>query len=314
MAKDKPTDDSTACDPAVRAGFAGVTHTALGADPSPTPYGSADDLILRKRYTASGAPTFAPVRLDDTSWRLPTQFAYTSEGGITYVVPRDEKTFRTDLTSIPWVFAWLLPSNGPHVPGVLLHDGLVRDELKEREPTHAGPEVDRVEADRLLREANRRCGVPFLRRWLIWTGVMLATLRVVWSKPLSPEEVQRQDEPGWREEPRWWATMICFFGTIAIIGLVATLDLFDAQFSFWFLDPPQVPWMADRAWWIELLAGGAGAVIIPLIGAVVFGRYWRVGAIAGIWLAVLLHATLAVAATYTAIQLAERGVRTVGLR
>ncbi len=297
MTEDDPIDDDAATsDPAVHAGFAGVTTADLGADPSPTPYGSADDPILGKRYTATGAPTFAPVRVDDTSWRLPTRFAYTSEDGITYAVPRDVETFRTDLTSIPWVFAWLLPSNGPHVPGVLLHDGLVRDEVKERDPTHAGPEVDRVEADRLLREANRRCGVPFLRRWLIWTGVMLATLRSVWS------------------EFRWWATMIGFFGTIALVGLVATLDLFDAQFSFWFLDPPQVPWMADRSWRIELLAGGAGAVVIPLIGAVVFGRYWRVGAIAGIWLAVLLHATLAVAATYSGIQLAERGVRAVGLR
>ena len=121
-------------------------------------------------------------------------FAYTSEHGDTFVVPRDVDTFTTDLTSIPWVFAWLVPSNGPHVPGVLLHDGLVRDPTEEPNPTHAGPAVDRVEADRLLREANRRCGVRFLRRWLIWTGVMLATLRGVW------------------DETRWWLTMLGFFG------------------------------------------------------------------------------------------------------
>ena len=283
-------------DDAAVAGFAGVTTVALPEPHGPTPPGAVDDPALGLRHLVAGEPVFAPVRLDDESWRLPTRFAYTSEHGDTFVVPRDVDTFTTDLTSIPWVFAWLVPSNGPHVPGVLLHDGLVRDPTEEPNPTHAGPAVDRVEADRLLREANRRCGVRFLRRWLIWTGVMLATLRGVWG------------------ETRWWLTMLGFFGAIAAVGLVATLDLFDARLAIGPLDPVQVPWMADRAWWIELVAGAAGAVVIPAVAAVVFGRHWRVGVIAGIWLAVLLHATLAVAATYTAIQVAERGVRGIGLR
>ena len=33
----------------------------------------------------------------------------------------------TDLTSVPWLFTWLVPKTGAHLPAALLHDGLVGD-------------------------------------------------------------------------------------------------------------------------------------------------------------------------------------------
>lgn len=279
-------------------GFTGVTSTPV--DPSAASADTIIDTDLGLAHTLGGPAAFAPRRVDDSSWELAERFAYIAESGDTFIVPKDLETFGTDLTSIPWVFAWLVPSNGPHVPGVLLHDGLVCSEGREPCPSHFGPEVDRVEADRLLREANRRCGTPFLQRWLIWTGVMLATLKTVWP-PL-----------------RWWATIVGFFGAIALTGLVATVDLFDVDSMIvpvvdWSL-PTQLPWMGSMSWWAELGTGASAALVLPVIASIVFGRHWRVGAIGGAWVGMLLHATIAVAATYSFIQLLERGARTLGLR
>ncbi|WP_300390516.1 DUF1353 domain-containing protein, partial [uncultured Nocardioides sp.] len=41
------------------------------------------------------------------------------------VVPADLATFHTDLTSVPSVFAWLVPRTGRHLPAALVHDALV---------------------------------------------------------------------------------------------------------------------------------------------------------------------------------------------
>ncbi len=248
-----------------------------------------------------GEPRFSLRRCSASTWRFDDQFAYTDVQGRTFVVPADLDSFRSDMMSIPPIFAWLVPANGRHTPGVLLHDGLVRNPLTEPDPTHIGPEVTRVEADRLLREANKRCGTPFLRRWLIWTAVMTATLKSeVWSAV------------------RWWVTIAVLVGVTSGVGVVATIDLFDARtLTLPVVDwqwTPQVPWMGDRPWFIELLTGGVVAVAFPAAISLTFGRYWRVGLIAGLWIAVLLHATLAVGATAAAIAFAERAARWLGLR
>jgi Flp pilus assembly protein TadB len=41
------------------------------------------------------------------------------------VVPADVGTFTTDLTSVPSVFAWLVPRTGRHLPAALVHDVLI---------------------------------------------------------------------------------------------------------------------------------------------------------------------------------------------
>jgi Protein of unknown function (DUF1353) len=184
-----------------------------------------------------------------------------------FVVPADVARFRTDLASIPWVFAWLVPGLGSHLPAVLLHDGLVVGKTEGK--THLGPDVTREEADGILRDAMANLGVPLIRRWLMWTAVILATA-------LSTLR------------PRWYwigVVALTLLG-VATLGVLATLDVADV----WDV----LPWLGDRPWYVELLAGAIFAVLVPLVLSLLWRRLWKAGAIAGVALAFLLHVTVAV--------------------
>lgn len=210
---------------------------------------------------------------DGARFRILRQFGYRDPRypGETFIVPADVAMFRTDLASIPWFFAWLVPGLGTHLPAVLVHDALV---LKPGEAkTHVGPDVDREEADRILRDAMASLGTPFLRRWLMWTAVMLATAF-----------------SSLRPRLRWVPTVVGSLAMVAGLGVVATLDLFDAV--------DLLPWMGERAWFVELATGAAFAFIVPLVLSAPWGRRWRVGFTSGLALALLLHVTLAVALVY----------------
>lgn len=210
---------------------------------------------------------------DGARFRILRQFGYRDPRyrGETFIVPADVATFRTDLASIPWFFAWLVPGLGTHLPAVLVHDALV---LKPGETkTHIGPDVDREEADRILRDAMASLGTPFLRRWLMWTAVMLAT---VFSSL--------------RPRLRWVPTVLGSLAIVLVLGVIATLDVFDAV--------EVLPWMGDRPWFVELAMGAAFAVLVPLVLSLIWGKRWRVGFIAGLALALLIHVTLAVALVY----------------
>jgi hypothetical protein len=189
-----------------------------------------------------------------------------------HVVPGDRDRFRSDLTSVPHLFTWLVPRTGLHLPAALLHDGLVRS---EDEPiSYLGPPVDREEADRIFRDAMGDLGTSVLRRWLMWTAVTLATVREGVIRPAA-----------------YYRTVV--FGSIALIavlGVLATLDLFDATV---FGVAVELPWMGDRPLGQELVGGAVAAIVVPLVLAVLWGRLWRAGAIAGLALAFLLHVTIA---------------------
>jgi hypothetical protein len=195
-----------------------------------------------------------------------------------HVVPADPTTFRSDLTSVPTVFTWLVPRTGVHLPAALLHDGLV---VAPGEPmSFTGPAVDRAEADRIFRDAMADLGTGLLRRWLIWTAVTLATV----AAGVPPVRTRR----------------LVVFGTLAVVvvlGVLATLDLLDVA--------DLLPWMGDRSLGAELLGGAAGAVVVPALFAAAWGRFWRAGLIAGIALALLIHVTLVLTALTVAFQLAD---------
>jgi hypothetical protein len=231
---------------------------------------------------ATGDTMVLQLEPDGARFRILRQFGYRDPGyDEPFIVPKDVTTFRTDLASIPWFFAWLVPGLGTHLPAVLLHDGLV---LKPHEATtHIGPAVDREEADRILRDAMASLGTPVLRRWLMWTAVILATAFSTL-------------------RPRWrWAPLVV--GTLVVVaglGIAATVDLLDGG--------DLLPWMGDRPWYEELALGGLFAIVIPLLVSVLWGRLWRAGAIAGVALALLLHVTIAVALVYGVYWLLERAV------
>jgi hypothetical protein len=257
---------------------------APGEPPDP----GADPRIVLERHSEEGVETFS----------LERRLAYRDRHLGELLVPAD-LGFRTDLTSVPALFTWLVPKTGAHLPAALLHDALVAGSA---DPTSyvstEGHEVDRVEADRIFRDAMADTGTGVVRRWIVWTAVTVATIFVGRQVPWS--------------RPRHWSYRVAAALTIVTIlylGYSSTSDLFDRSWAF----TVDVPWMGERPWWAEVAGGLSGAIVLPLALSLLWGRLRMAGAIAGVMLAVLLHVTVglaAIAATYLAIEhLARRSSR-----
>ena len=248
--------------------------------PGEPPDPGADMRIVLERHAEEGVETFA----------LERRLAYLDRHVGELLVPADPG-FRTDLTSVPALFTWLVPKTGAHLPAALLHDALVAG---RGDPTSyvstAGREVDRVTADRIFRDAMADTGTGVVRRWIVWTAVTVATVFVGRRVPWSPGK-------HWS----YRVAAIVTTATILYLGYSATSDLFDRSWA----GAVEVPWMADRPFWAEVAGGFSGAVVLPLALSLLWGRLRMAGAIAGVLLAVLLHVTVglaAIAATYLAVE------------
>ncbi|MDH3679930.1 MAG: DUF1353 domain-containing protein [Acidimicrobiia bacterium] len=191
------------------------------------------------------------------------------------IVPANLAHFRTDLTSVPRLFTWLVPRTGEHLPAALVHDGLVHgpDEPKSY---IAEEEIDRTTADRIFRSAMCDLGTSWLRRWLVWTAVAAATM---WTGP------SRSITTWVRRAP-----VAITVASVVILGVLATIDLFDCRSI--------LPWMGERTVWVELVLGAIFAILIPAILSVLWGRRWLAGLVAGIALALLVHVTVAIALVF----------------
>lgn len=260
----------------------GTLPSAAGPGEPPDP--AVDPRIVLERHAEDSVELF----------ELRRRLAYLDRHVGELLVPADAG-FRTDLTSVPALFTWLVPKTGAHLPAALLHDALVagRGDPASYVSTD-GREVDRVEADRIFRDAMADTGTGVIRRWIVWSAVTVATIfvgrGVRWSRP------------------KHWSYRIAAAVTIATIvylGYSATADLFDRS---WFL-AIDVPWMGDREFVVELVSGLAGAVVVPLALSLLWGRLRMAGAIAGVLLAVLLHVTLGLAVIATTYLGLERLAR-----
>jgi hypothetical protein len=212
------------------------------------------------------------------------------------LVPADPARFTTDLTSVPTVFAWLVPRTGRHLPAALVHDALV---AHTGEPAYVsrGGRVDRVEADRVFRDAMADTGTGVVRRWLAWSAVTLATIVVAPGAQLP-----------WGPAVGWWRRGVAV-GSLLLIGWLgwcASWDLMDR--GAWLAVP--VPWMPESTPGVELAHGAAGAVVVPLLLGLLWGRFRVAGAVLGVGLALLLHVTVLVAA----LTLLYRAVEAVATR
>ena len=254
---------------------------ARGAEPGEPPSRGRAPRIVLERHTDTGLESFGMQR----------RIAYDDRRLGELLVPADPDVFRTDLTSVPALLTWLVPKTGAHLPAALLHDGLVRDpEEPASYVSTQGRRVDRVEADRVFRDAMADTGTGVVRRWLVWSAVTVATLvlgrGLAWSGART-----------WR----YRAAVALTVGVVVVLGNSAVADLFDASWPLTF----EVPWMGERPWRVELAGGFAGAVTIPLLLGLAWGRFRAAGAIVGVLLAVLLPVTLAlavVAGTYVVIE------------
>lgn len=192
------------------------------------------------------------------------------------LVPRDTDTFESDLTSVPWLFRWLVPRTGRHLPAALLHDGLIGPLQHSTYVSVEGHRILRAHANRVLRDAMADTGTGLVRRWLMWTAVTADTM---WSGRWT----------GWSTGRRWSmrAAVTAMTLIVVVLGAIATLDLFRVG------GVPVLPWM-DQASFAARLGGGlAGAVVIPLVLGLAWGPFRVAGWIFGITLAVLLHVSAA---------------------
>jgi Protein of unknown function (DUF1353) len=102
-------------------------------------------------------------QIDPLDFKMETQLGYRdAHFAEPFIVPADTATFGTDLTSVPVMFQWLVPSIGVHLPAALIHDGLVYSRAEGK--TFVGPDVTREQADRIFRDAMRDLGTPLIRR------------------------------------------------------------------------------------------------------------------------------------------------------
>jgi len=225
--------------------------------------------ICLERHEVDGKETFQIVR----------RFGFRDKGfDEPFIVPADPEMFRSDLTSVPVLFTWLVPRTGNHLPAALLHDGLV---YPPGEPaSYTGPEVSREQADGIFRNAMADLGTGWLRRWLVWTAVILATALT-------------DLRPRWR----WVPVVAGTLAAVSILGVLATIDLFDQC--------TVLPWMADRSWLGELAYGAMAALGIPLVLSLLWGRLYKAGIVACLALAFLLHVTVLLALLSAVYQVIE---------
>jgi hypothetical protein len=231
-----------------------------------------DAEVLLRRLVDNGREEFELLK--------PIGYWHNEEGGI--IVPANLAKFRTDLTSVPSWFTWLIPKSGLHLPAALIHDGLVLapGELKTYVADH---DISREKADQIFRDGMRDLGTTMVRRWLMWTAVTLASL--------------------WHCTHRWWFRVVISLevGLIVVLGAMASVDLLSQK--------ELLPWMGHRGFWVELVSGSVFAVIVPAVLCLLWGRWWRAGIITGLCLALLFHITIAIAIISGLFQGMERLVQ-----
>lgn len=226
---------------------------------------------------------------------LATISYYDRDHDRTITVPHEFAEYSTDLTSVPAWFTWLVPKSGTHLPAALVHDGLVCD--PSQNPTYTvdppGAPIDRIDADVVFRNAMRDAHVGMVRRWLVWAAVTTASL---WQGP-------RLEWPT-RNRLYYRAVIAALVGSIGYLGACATVQVLDRTYAWaW-----PVPWIPEGSWWSELWYGLAGAIVLPSLVSLTWGKYWRAGLIAGVALAALFHVTLAIALLALVYQGLERVV------
>lgn len=102
-----------------------------------------------------------------TSWEVVHGFRYVDQydDDNAHTVP--DGFGPTDLTSVPLFLQWLVRSYGKHTNAALVHDVYWEDDV---------PQATLRKANMVFRHAMWESGVPWLRRWFMWTAVTLAML------------------------------------------------------------------------------------------------------------------------------------------
>lgn len=161
-------------------------------------------------------------------------------------IPREDNP--TDLASVPRFLRWFENPYGKHSLAALIHDELITGE------PNSGRLGSDTLSDRFFREMMRTSGVPWLKRWIMWSAVALRTRFVA---------------GGYR---RW--TIVAWL-LLSVVGISIAVGAVGSSFLDW-------SWPTTPPWLTLAFAFGLIFVAAPL-----WGRQWGaslVSAIAAFWL------------------------------
>lgn len=132
--------------------------------------------------------------VDFRRWSIQTALIYRGKTD-TWKVPRG---FVTDFASVPRFAVWLVPVTGRYTKASILHDWFCCYGIQ------AGLITAR-DTDGVFRRIMREDGVPFVLRWLVWTGVR-------WGAIFNRSGTRR---PGW-----WRDAPVVLFWTVLFAPFV----------------------------------------------------------------------------------------------
>jgi hypothetical protein len=129
--------------------------------------------FLKLEGEGPGDPEVVLKQVGPNSFQLLHGFRYQvpPQGAIHLVPAHDpdrpptDPNNSTDLASVPFWLWWFVASHGLHTRAALLHDQLVDVQ-----------QIERVEADHVFRLALEESKVRWMRRWLMWAAVRIATM------------------------------------------------------------------------------------------------------------------------------------------
>ncbi len=111
----------------------------------------------------NGEIVVSPIQPTGKRWTVKQAFTYIGKTQ-SFTVPEG---FTTDFASVPRPFTWLLPRYGRWTQAAILHDFLWAEAREGR--------IHKFDADGIFNRAMRELGVPYLRRWIMWTAVRWAS-------------------------------------------------------------------------------------------------------------------------------------------
>jgi hypothetical protein len=182
----------------------------------------------------------------------------------------------TDLASIPAFVRWFVDPYGRHTPAALIHDDLIIN----KQPNEGTLGSD-IASDRYWRYMLKAVGVPYIKRWIMWTATALRTRWAVGGV-------------------RQWTVVL--WAVLAIAGI--TMAIWS---SIALITDSNLP--GDPEPGVVLVI----ALVLPIVSSALWGKQYGAGLVAAgaaIW---LLPPTILAAVGYLVYWLIERIVRQLGL-
>lgn len=114
-----------------------------------------------------------------TTWRLIAPLVWNGTRGDTFTVPVG---FETDFATVPRFLHWLVSPYGAYTRAAVLHDWLLVELARWTLETRNGgahgwlPPANSQDTDGIFRRVMEDLGVPWPKRWIMWTAVRWASL------------------------------------------------------------------------------------------------------------------------------------------